>query len=229
MPTPQQLRADAPIIAPSMLKCNYANLEADFQMLANTSWIHWDCMDGHFVPNLSYGAMVIKGAQRCAPTHLAFEAHLMLQDPGKYLDGFLDANCEMITFHIEADGDAAAIAKRIRDAGRLAGIAINPKTPVSEIEHLAGHVDNVLVMSVNPGFGGQSFMPEVLPKLAEARRVFGEDVCLSIDGGIDGDTIAQASAAGAELFVVGSAIFESPSYHDSIVDLENAAKVARMS
>lgn len=224
MPTVQQLRSDAPVIAPSMLKCNFANLEEDFRLLSSTSWIHWDCMDGRFVPNLSYGSMLIQSCQRVAPSHLAFEAHLMLQDPGKYLDGFIAANCEMITFHIEADGDAAAIAGRIREAGRLAGIAINPGTPVSAIASLKGHVDNVLVMSVEPGFGGQAFLPDVLPKLREARDTFGDDVCLSIDGGIGLETIEQAAAAGAEYFVCGSAIFDRSDCHDAIVALERTAR-----
>ena len=226
MPTTTQLRADAPIIAPSMLKCNYGNLRRDFEMLTSTSWIHWDCMDGHFVPNLSYGAMVIEACQRCAPSHLAFEAHLMLQDPGQYLQGFIDANCEMITFHIEADGDAADIAGRIRGAGRLAGIAVNPETPISAIASLKGKVDNVLVMSVNPGFGGQSFMADMLPKLKEARDVFGDDICLSIDGGIDEETIGPAAEAGAELFVCGSSIFETGDYGEAIGRLERAAHKA---
>ena len=221
------LKAAAPVVAPSMLKCDYGDLASDMRRLAGTGWLHWDVMDGHFVPNLSYGAMVIAAAAKQAPNAMRHEAHLMISEPAKYVDEYIAAGCDLITFHIEAEGDAAELAKRIREAGRLAGISLNPGTPVSAIASLAGHIDNVLAMSVNPGFGGQSFMPEVLPKCREIRDVFGEDVCLSIDGGIDGDTLPQAAAEGVDLFVVGSAIFGTADYAAAISQLREAGRAAR--
>ena len=217
--------AEAPIIAPSMLKCDYARLADDISELIGTGWLHWDVMDGHFVPNLSYGAMVIDAVKVCSEHR--FEAHLMISDPATYAESYVAAGCDLITFHIEADGDAASLCDRLHDADALAGIAINPDTPVSAITSLAGKVDNVLVMSVNPGFGGQSFMPEVLSKCSEIRDTFGPDVLLSIDGGIDGETIAEAAAADVDLFVVGSAIFNEADKPQAIAGLSAAAKASK--
>ena len=212
---------DGPIIAPSMLKCDYGNLQADIAKLPSEGWLHWDVMDGHFVPNLSYGAMVIAAARRVCEHR--FDAHLMISDPATYAMQYVEAGCDLVTFHIEAEGDASDLCRRLNDAGAAAGITINPDTPVSAIEHLAGRVQNVLVMSVNPGFGGQSFISDVLTKCGQIRETFGPEVMLSIDGGIDPDTIGPASAAGVDFFVVGSAIFGQPDYRAAAASLHRIA------
>lgn len=219
----KHLRASAPVIAPSMLKCDFGNLHHEMRLLsaAQAPLIHWDVMDGHFVPNLSYGGMVIDRARSL--TDVPFDAHLMISDPAKYLDGFLDAGCEAITFHIEAEPQPVELLKRIRAADRVAGLAINPETPLDRILPFLDECDMVLVMSVKPGFGGQKFMPEVLPKiqtLSESRP----DLILSIDGGIGPNTIADAARVGTHVFVAGSAIFNREDYTAAVNDLASRAK-----
>lgn len=221
--TVEQLRALAPAIAPSMLKCDFADMKAEFEALeaASAPVYHWDVMDGHFVPNLSYGAMVIAPCRKYSAA--PFEAHLMVSDPASYVQEYLDAGCEVVTFHIEAVPDPRALLDQIRDAGALAGICFNPDTPTTALQPAVGHADVVLTMSVNPGFGGQSFMPEVLPKVEAARAMFGPDVVLSIDGGVAMETIGRCAAAGVELFVAGSSVFERSSYTAAIADLAKTA------
>ena len=160
-----------PVIAPSMLKCDFGNLNCEIEKLdrAGARWFHWDVMDGHFVPNLSYGAMVIQSVR--PRTKVLFEAHLMITDPAKYLDSYIKAGCDVITFHVEAVPEPTALLKRIKSAGCQAGLAINPKTPFQRIEPFLEECDLVLVMSVEPGFGGQKFMPEVLDKVRSIRTM----------------------------------------------------------
>ena len=222
-----KLHSQLPAIAPSMLKCDFADLREEMKRLeaASTLVYHWDVMDGHFVPNLSYGAMLI---ERVRPlTSRPFDAHLMIADPGKYLDDYIRAGCDAITIHIEAVPEPRWLLERIRKAGCAAGIAINPKTPVSTIESLVGFCDLVLIMSVEPGFGGQSFIPAALDKLPVVRKMFGQQVLISIDGGIGQQTIASAAAAGADVFVAGSAIFDQPDYRAAIRDLHHLAQSNR--
>jgi len=199
-------------MAPSMLKCDFADLADEVRRLeaADAAMLHWDVMDGGFVPNLSYGAMVIASVR--PRTELFFEAHLMIADPAKYLDDYINAGCDAITFHIEAVPEPQPLIDRIHAQGLKAGIAINPKTPVNSIRGVLSQCDLVLVMSVEPGFGGQKFMPEVLPKVQELRSLVRPGTAISIDGGIGPDTIAEAAAAGATWFVAGSSIFDQPDY-----------------
>ena len=209
-----------PIIAPSMLKCDFGNLDSEIDRLdaAGSKWFHWDVMDGHFVPNLSYGAMVIQSVRK--RTKSFFDAHLMISDPARYLDDYLKAGCDAITFHIEAVPEPSELLKRIRGAGRQAGLAINPKTPSVWIEPYLAECDLVLVMSVEPGFGGQKFMPEVLDKARKLRTLMPSQSLLSVDGGIAAPTIASAASAGCQIFVAGSAIFDEPDYRSAIQNLE---------
>lgn len=220
-----RLNRQGPIIAPSMLKCDFGRLseEVDALRSAGASVVHWDVMDGHFVPNLSYGALMIAAVRDA--TDLIFDAHLMIQEPGRYLEAFLDAGCDCITIHQEAAGDSAKILKDIRAANRVAGLAINPGTPVNAISQALPECDLILVMSVEPGFGGQKFMPVALEKLRELKTLISADTLLSVDGGIGPDTIAQTAKAGANLFVVGSAIFEEDDYSSAIQNLTEKARI----
>ncbi len=215
------------MIAPSMLKCDFGNLEAEIAWLedAGAKLLHLDVMDGHFVPNLTYGAMVIERIRE--RTSLLFDAHLMIENPERWVDDYLRAGCDWITIHIEACADPVPVLRKIREAGRLAGIALNPETPVSALTPCLGEFDLVLVMSVHPGFGGQAFIPSSTDKVKEIRQLIGSEPLISIDGGIGPKTIAQVSAAGAEIFVAGSSIFDQECYQTAIKEMADLAAAAR--
>ena len=220
------LRSQAPVIAPSMLKCDFGNLQREVSLLESAGAIvlHLDVMDGHFVPNISYGAMVVRGLRQLTP--MTLDVHLMISHPEQYIDEFLDAGCECVTFHVECVAEPGRVLRRIRSSGAAAGIALNPKTPVERIEAVLPECDLVLVMSVEPGFGGQQFMPSVLEKLRHLRDLAGSETLLSIDGGIGPSTIAGAAEAGADLFVAGSAVFDSPDYRVAMEELHTIAASA---
>jgi ribulose-phosphate 3-epimerase len=223
----ETLRTAAPVIAPSLLKCDFGNLQREVSLLepCGETLFHWDAMDGHFVPNLSYGAMVV---ERVRPlTRRMFDAHLMLSDPAKYIDGFIKAGCQCITFHIEAVPEPTALLRKLKEADVVAGLALNPGTPVDRLFPFLGEVDQVLVMSVEPGFGGQKFIPAALDKLHALRQRMPADAVLSVDGGIDRYTIGAAAAAGAQVFVAGSAVFDQPDYDVAIRDLRKQAQQAK--
>jgi ribulose-phosphate 3-epimerase len=221
----EQITGSFPLIAPSMLKCDFGNLHREVQLLeaGGAKILHMDVMDGHFVPNLSYGAMVIERIREL--TELPFEAHLMISDPARYLDDFLKAGCNVLTFHLEAVPDPRPLLMRVREHGCLGGLAINPKTPVESLEPFLDVFDLALVMSVEPGFGGQKFIPSALNKLSWLKSRLKPGTFASVDGGIDLETIADAAAAGASLFVAGSAIFEAGDYGQAIAELANRAHV----
>lgn len=219
----KRMRAARPIIAPSMLKCDFGNLAREVERLtaANAKVLHWDVMDGHFVPNLSYGPMLI---ERVRPlTDMVFDAHLMISDPDHYLDEYLKAGCDAISFHLEAVPQPTALLRRIREAGRVAGLVLNPKTPLSDVEPFLGEIDLLLLMSVQAGFGGQSFIPTSVEKLRQARQMISADTILSVDGGIGLKTIASCAKAGTDLFVVGSAIFDQSDYTVAVEELARLA------
>lgn len=212
-----------------MLKCDYGQLRHEVQRLesAGASVLHWDVMDGHFVPNLSYGAMLIEAIRPASS--LVFDVHLMISDPARYVDEYLKAGADAVTFHIEAVPDPRALLRHIRDAGRVAGIALNPETPSEAVRPYLSECDLLLVMTVRPGFGGQKFMADVLPKMTELREA-SDEILISVDGGIAGDTIADAARSGADLFVAGSAVFDAPDYRAAIADLvARAAETPRLS
>lgn len=220
---PEQYGSSEPLIAPSMLKCDFGNLRDEIRQLeaAGAQCLHWDVMDGHFVPNLSYGALLI---ERLRPrTDLWFEAHLMISEPARYVEEYLRAGCDCVTFHLEAVPEPLPLLRRIRQAGAKAGLALNPGTSVSRIMPFLAECDLVLVMSVEPGFGGQKFMPPVLEKVRHVSQHMNPGTLLSIDGGIGPSTIAAAAAAGAGVFVVGSAIFEAADYRAALEDLTQRA------
>lgn len=207
-----------------MLKVDFGNLAREIQLLdqAQTSVLHWDVMDGNFVPNLSYGAMVIASCR--SRTDQIFEAHLMVSDPGPYIGEYIKAGCQWITIHIESQGYAKQHLRHIRSQGCLAGLCINPETPAEAIKPLLSEFDTVLVMSVKPGFGGQTFIPESIEKLKSVRRIVGSETLIAIDGGIGSTTIGPCAAAGAEVFVAGSAVFDRPDYRQAVEELNDLAR-----
>jgi ribulose-phosphate 3-epimerase len=195
-------------INPSILAADFANLEREFGRISTADLAHVDVMDNHFVPNLTLGLPVVERLLQVSPIPL--DLHLMIDDPDRWAPGYAEAGAYSVTFHAEAAADAVGLARRLRDIGARAGIALKPGTPVEPYLDLLEEFDQVLVMTVEPGFGGQSFMASTMPKLgllADAVRERGLDVWLQVDGGITEDTIAQAAQAGANTFVAGSSVF----------------------
>ncbi len=194
-------------IAPSMLSADFARLAEHVAKVesAGAEVLHLDVMDGHFVPNISYGIPVIASIRK--QSTMFFDAHLMIEEPQRYAEDFVKAGCDHITFHIEVTNEPQAVVKHIRDLGVSVGVCLNPTTEIDTIESIIDQVDLVLVMSVWPGFGGQSFIADVLPKVAELRTRLGDHQRLELDGGVDAKTIAEAAKAGADTFVAGTAIF----------------------
>lgn len=217
----QKLRASRPMILPSLLLCDFANLEHEIRQVesAGFSSLHLDVMDGVFVPNITYGMTIIRACKSC--TDLPLDVHLMIVQPEKYIEEFRQAGADVITIHSEATDDLSGTLKRIRELDAVSGIAINPGTPVSDIQSNLEFADLVLPMSVEPGFGGQSFNETVLPKFKQLRKLGGEDLLLEIDGGINVDTIATAHEAGVDMFVAGSAIFKKEDYQVARLDLRS--------
>lgn len=220
-----QLRAAAPVILPSLLLCDFANLEREVERLlaAGVKALHLDVMDGIFVPNMTYGMPIVAAFRKL--TDLPLDVHLMIEKPLQYVRQFHEAGADVITIHAEAVDDVASSLREIRALGCGAGIAVNPATPVEQIADALHEADLALMMSVNAGFGGQSFNPVALEKIREVRRI-APDVLIEIDGGVNLDTIGRCTEAGADLLVVGSAIFGKPDYVTAVRDLNSAAVAA---
>lgn len=221
----EALRAARPAVLPSLLLCDFGDLKGELGRLAaaGAEALHLDVMDGNFVPNLTYGMPIVEGLRRHSA--LPLDVHLMIRDPWAYARPMVDAGADLLTFHAEAVDDVAEMAGKIRDLGVGVGVALNPATPLSVIEPSLPLVDLVLVMSVDAGFGGQEFNPIALEKLAQLRARFPE-VLLEIDGGIGDQTIGPARQAGADLFVVGSAIFRKADYGQAFRSLGRALEAA---
>jgi len=220
----KQLRKSFPVIVPSMLKCDFGNLQREVEQLeaAGVEVLHLDIMDGHFVPNLTYGPLVISRLRE--KTRCLLDAHLMISDPIRYLKAFRDAGCDGITVHLEAVSDPADVLRRIREMDLMSGLALNPGTPVEAVESFMTQCDLILVMSVEPGFGGQKFQPDSLAKLRKLSEMSNGETILSIDGGINPATIGEAAREGANLFVAGSAIFEARDYRTAIEQMREIAE-----
>jgi len=204
------------------------NFERDFATIADADGIHVDVMDGHFVPNLTFGTGMVKHMQEI--TKLPLDVHLMIEKPELWAPKYSELGVFSVTFHFEPCSDAAATAKAIKSHGSRAGLAIKPGTPVSAIEHLLEHFDQILVMSVEPGFGGQSFMNSSLEKISLLRDLLdssGSQTWLQVDGGIDLQTISLAAGAGADTFVAGSSVFGAPDRNAMINQLRTAGELAR--
>lgn len=217
-----------PLIAPSILSADFARLDREIERIPAADWIHVDVMDGHFVPNLSFGAPVAKAVGEV--TDKPMDCHLMIEDPARWVGDYIDAGAASITFHVEATDDPRAVADLLHSRGCRAGISLKPGTAVEPYLDLLEHVDLVLVMSVEPGFGGQSFMPEVLDKVRTLRAEIdrrGLDVLIQIDGGIDSRTIGDAASAGCDVFVAGSAVYGAPDPDAMIETLRAGAADAR--
>jgi ribulose-phosphate 3-epimerase len=200
-------------IAPSILSADFTKLGQQIEIVegAGASLLHVDVMDGRFVPNITVGLPVVKAISRA--TQLPIDAHLMIVEPGRYAEQFVTAGAQMVSIHIEADPHAHRTLSAIRAAGAQAGVAINPATPLSALDEALKFADYVLLMSVNPGFGGQAFIPESLDKVRRLRKMIDErglKARIEIDGGIDTENIAEVASAGAEIIVSGSAIFGAP-------------------
>ncbi|WP_254780984.1 ribulose-phosphate 3-epimerase [Modestobacter sp. DSM 44400] len=217
-----------PMIAPSLLSADFARLADEVQRVATADWLHVDVMDAHFVPNLTLGLPVVQAIQAVSPIPL--DCHLMIEDPERWAPGYAEAGARNVTVHAEACPDPRAVARDLQAAGALAGLAIKPGTPLDAYLDVLTDFDTLLVMTVEPGFGGQSFMPEVLPKVREARRLVATghlQLFLEVDGGINADTIAEAAEAGADVFVAGSAVYGAADPAAAIAGLRAQAAAAR--
>jgi ribulose-phosphate 3-epimerase len=214
-------------IAPSILAADFGKLAAEVDAVARAGadWIHVDVMDGHFVPNLTIGPPVLKALRRA--TKLPLDVHLMIEEPERSLAEYAAAGADRIGVHVETSPHLHRTLQQIRALGKQACVVLNPGTPAAAVEPVLAEIDQVLVMSVNPGFGGQSFIEGVLPKLAQIRRWIDERelaVELEVDGGITPDTIERAARAGANVFVAGTAVFGAADYAAAIADLRKRAE-----
>ncbi|MBT7198792.1 MAG: ribulose-phosphate 3-epimerase [Nitrospina sp.] len=215
-------KADGVIIAPSILSADFSRLGDEVKAVeqAGADWIHVDVMDGHFVPNITIGPAVVEAVRKV--TELPLDVHLMIENADRYIGEFISAGSDIITVHVEACTHLNRTIQLIKDHDKLAGVVLNPATPLSSLEEILHEIDMVLLMSVNPGFGGQKFIPSMLDKienLAEVMSHYEHPIALEVDGGINSENVGNIKEAGASVLVAGSAIFNSKDYKKAIKSL----------
>lgn len=201
------------ILSPSLLSCNLMSLEQELLLLesAGISWIHWDVMDGNFVPNITFGIPLIKQARKLS-SKLFFDVHLMIDKPERYIEDFANAGADLIVIHAEASTHIQRTLSLIKNCGKKAGIALTPSTPLSTLQYILDDLDLILIMSVNPGFSGQSFIPSSMQKIVDTKNLIStcnKEILLQIDGGVSLDNIDSLSSLGVDIFVSGSSFFQN--------------------
>lgn len=206
-------------LAPSLLSANFADMKSGIEMMekAKVEYLHCDVMDGMFVPNISFGFKMIEDIKKI--TSIPLDVHLMIADPGRYVERFAKAGADIITFHVEAATHVQRVLAQIKECGAKAGVVLNPATPLCELDYIMDDVDMVLLMSVNPGYGGQKFIPAVGRKLSDLREMVeksGRDIDIEVDGGVNVDNIAEIAGYGANVIVAGSAIFDTADPVDTV-------------
>jgi ribulose-phosphate 3-epimerase len=215
------------IIAPSILSADFSNLSQQIRLteMGGADWIHCDVMDGHFVPNITIGPIIVKAARKC--TKLPVDVHLMIEKPDNFLEAFAEAGANYITVHVEEVVHLNRTISRIKELGCKAGVVINPATPLDRIVDIAEYIDLLLIMTVNPGFGGQKFIPNSIRRIEEAvnlRTKLKANYLIEIDGGVNKETIVAAKKAGVDVFVAGSAIFDADNITAATAELKNLVK-----
>ncbi len=215
-------------ITPSILNADFADLGAEVARIPSADWVHVDVMDNHFVPNLTFGPTMVEAIARS--TDIPLDAHLMINDPDRHAPTYVEAGCASVTFHVEAAAAPVRLAREIRSAGGRASMALKPATPVEPYEDLLPELDMLLLMTVEPGFGGQKFLDLVLPKIRRARAMMakhGVETWLQVDGGVSLETIERCAEAGADVFVAGSAVYSADDPDAMVEKLRASAAAAR--
>jgi ribulose-phosphate 3-epimerase len=214
-------------ISPSLLACDFAHLADEAERVSNADWLHVDVMDNHFVPNLTLGLPIVEALGKAASTPM--DCHLMIEDPDRWAPAYVEAGAGSVTFHVEAAAAPVRLAREIRAQGARAGLGLKPATPIEPYEDLLVELDMILVMTVEPGFGGQAFLDVCVPKIRRTRQLldkYGLDLWLQVDGGVSLETIERCAEAGADVFVAGSAVFRADDPNAMIEDLRTTAVAA---
>ena len=215
-------------ITPSILNANLANLAGEVGRIPSADGLHIDVMDGHFVPNLVMGAPFVESLRPASD--LMFDVHLMIEDPDRWAPQYVEAGAQSVTFHLEATTAPIKLARELRSMGARASVALRPATPIEQLADILTEFDQILLMTVEPGFGGQEFLDPVLAKIRKARKLIdaaGADIWLQIDGGVSAETIERAAEAGADTFVAGSAVYRSDDPNQVVTSLRNQASAAQ--